>query len=107
EIVEDARVVDFSSGSLWYQSRTAEIFLNLENLGTIHIIPRGLVRVKNWRGKQIAVVPINNSGHFVLAKAKWSENFPFSLRWRDIGPLSASLELHYGLKEKRFSLLIH
>lgn len=97
---EKSDVLDFSAGSMWYTTKQANIFLTLNNSGTIHVQPRGEVSIKNWRGKIVGVYPINPQNHLLLPQKKFDTVFDVSLGFQDIGKLQAHLQYIYGVNEQ-------
>lgn len=101
EIVEDARVREFSTEKIIYNNPNVTFSAKVENLGNVLIRPQGFVEISNMFGKQVANIRVNESGAAVFPKSDrsldsvWeSEDFAF-------GRYQAILTLGYGLDDKK------
>lgn len=97
---EKSEVLDFSSGSDWYQKSSAQLFLSLQNTGTIHIQPHGDIFIKNWHKENIGHFAINSENHLLLPKTKFDTTFDLPLSLKDIGKIHARLEYRFGVNEQ-------
>ncbi len=77
DVIEDARLREFSTGKLIYTDLPAEFSLRVENLGNSLIRPAGLVEVVNMFGKQVANLRINENAAGVFPSAER----PFTVVW--------------------------
>ncbi len=96
DIVEEARLREFSSGSSVYSTPNIDFTVRVENLSNVLVRPRGTIEVTNMRGKQVAVVRVNDSGGAVFPETEriyrpvWDyDSFAF-------GRYQAVLSLAYG-----------
>lgn len=94
----------FSSDRAWYWSLPLRFFLSLENTGNIHAVPEGGLVIANMRGRRIVAVPINPEKRKLLSHGEWHENYIIDgLSWRDIGPLTATVFVQYGVTHRRIA----
>lgn len=75
----------------------AEIFLQVKNNGTIHVAPAGAITVETASGRRVGAFPVNAEERKILPGERLREHAQFSLSWKDIGQLHASVILHYGV----------
>jgi hypothetical protein len=96
DIKEDARIREFKTDRSWYSSPFVIGFnIRIENLGNVHIKPRGTVRITDMFGKEINNIRINDQSSNVLP----SSIRRFEEKWegkRGFGLYKASLGLTYG-----------
>lgn len=86
----------------------AEFSIRFENLGNVFLKPYGTIRIKNWFGKQIAELGVNDLGSNVLPKSgrrfdvTWEDNDARSgVRKIFFGKYTADLEVFYGAENKK------
>lgn len=98
KVEESLALRDFSSGKKIYFGTPIEMYLYLQNQGTIHATPLGKIELFNWRGKKITEIPINIKDRKILPEEKWKETEVFSKipLWQ-LGKLHARLILEYGV----------
>lgn len=96
DIVEEARLREFSSGQSVYSAPQVDFNVRVENLSNVLIRPRGTIEITNMRGSQVAVVRVNDSGGAVFPETEriyrplWEhDSFAF-------GRYQAVLSLAYG-----------
>jgi hypothetical protein len=96
DIIEEARLREFSSGSSVYSTPNVDFTVRVENMSNVLVRPRGTIEITNMRGKQVAVVRVNDSGGAIFPETEriyrpvWdSESFAF-------GRYQAVLSLAYG-----------
>jgi hypothetical protein len=96
DVKEDGRIREFKTDKSLYSSPYKVSFLTrVENLGNVHIKPRGNIRITNMFGQEVANLAFNDQG---------SNTLPNSIRrytneWADkqgFGRFKASLGLTYG-----------
>ncbi len=72
--------------------------VQLKNTGSVHVIPEGNIRIKNWLGQTVALLPVNPQQGRVLPDS----NRSFSVVWQEhsswtnfaLGVYSAHLEFY-------------
>jgi hypothetical protein len=101
-VEENAMVREFSTDKDFYFQIPLEVkFISrIQNLGNVHIKPSGIIEIKNYFGKTIETIPVNQDGANVLPKT--IRRFENSWK-RDIGfgKYTASLALTYGTPPDR------
>ena len=101
DIVENARLREFSTNRILYGSPAVSFTAKVENLGNVLVRPRGLVEITDMSGKQVASLPVNDALAPVFPGAVRS----YALDWKDdgfaIGRYQATLSLSYGSDAKR------
>jgi len=66
----------FKEKKLWYNYLPIDFFLRFENSGNMHLRPTGNVFIKNWYGRQVASIKVNEGFSGVL---------PLSIRRYEFG----------------------
>lgn len=108
DVLERGRIRDFSSDNYFYQAPEARFSLRFENLGNVHLQPRGDITIYNMWGKRRGYIPVNQS------TADWGNVLPDSMRrfsfvWSgdiglyDIGRYRAEATLGYGTDAVRYA----
>ncbi len=104
EVREDLVRTNFSASKKVFFSQEFEIALDLENKGTIHVIPRGQVVFKNILGQEVGKVYLNLDQRKVLPRGVWHETLKIETNDpRAIGPIKAELTVVYGLTQNQIS----
>ncbi len=122
DVDERGRITEFGfkEKKLWYNYRPVDFFLRFENDGNTNIRPAGNVFIKNWYGRQVAAVKVNEQFGSVLPKSvrrfefgwsngKNSEKTDFlseltkEARNFGFGKYKATLFLNYGAKNQILS----
>jgi hypothetical protein len=101
-VEENAMVREFSTDKDFYFKIPFEVkFISrIQNLGNVHIKPSGIIEIKNYFGKAIETIPVNQDGANVLPKTirrfenSWKKDIGF-------GKYTASLTLTYGTPPDR------
>jgi len=101
-VEEKAMVREFSTEKDFYFQIPFEVkFISrIQNLGNVHIKPSGIIEIKNYLGKVIETIPVNQDGANVLPKTirrfenPWKKDIGF-------GKYTASLTLTYGTPPDR------
>lgn len=94
---ESLSLQDFSVGGKIYFRTPIDVYIQLQNQGTIHAIPKGKIDVFDWRGEKIAEAPINPTDRKNLPGEKWKEQERIdTLHFWNFGKLHARLNLNYG-----------
>jgi hypothetical protein len=96
DIIENARLREFSSGKMVYNTPNVDFNVRVENLSNVLLRPRGTIDITDMRGKQVAVVRVNDSQGAVFPETErlyrpvWEyDSFAF-------GRYQAVLSLVYG-----------
>ena len=105
EIVEEARIREFSTEKTFYQKPEVKFTVRVENTGNVHIQPQGEIRIYNFFGKERGVIPINQKTEFgnVLPKSirKWTFIWKGEESPLEAGRYKAELVLGYGSEAKQ------
>jgi hypothetical protein len=116
DVKEDARLAEFgfANKQVWYNYRPIDMYVRVENDGNVHLRPTGDVFIKNWYGRQVATVKVNDEFSSVLPHSirkyefSWTGNAPLSTNggffaqlgneWNNFGfgRYTAELVLTYG-----------
>jgi len=98
EVFEELLVKEFSADQSFFEKGPVSFSIRFENTGTVHLKPRGFVRITNWRGKvtdigfpQQNVIP----GSIRKIEAKWQKEWLF-------GKYTAMVVGSYGDKNLPF-----
>lgn len=101
-IVENGKVEEFSAP--WFSTKAPIDFITrIANLGNIHFRPQGTIEIKNWRGKSVDTISINETNGNVLPESirRFEESWnPESSFFGPIGMYKAELSLTYGESQK-------
>jgi hypothetical protein len=97
EVHEEARIVDVSTKQFIVKENTAEVYIRVENLGDIHIIPEGTVTLIGEETQ----TPINVSQEKVLADHAHTMAVPVPLELRHIGKQKARVAVTYGVTQQQ------
>ncbi len=101
DVVEEARLREFSTDKMIYSSPAASFNARVENLGNVLARPHGLIEITDMWGKQVGSVEVNEGGASVFPGSdrtyvsEWShDGFAF-------GRYQAVLALNYGDESKK------
>jgi len=105
EIVEKARILDFSSDKALYQNPSLNFKVNFENLGNIHLQPQGDIRIFDMFGKARGIIAINQNSDagnvFPESSRMWSFNWSDKPGLSKMGRYKAVLSLTYGQEARQ------
>src|SRR3989339_619688 len=60
DVYEDAQIVEFNTDKDFYSTPfSVDFTVRIENIGNVHIKPRGSISIKNMFGKEVSIVKIN------------------------------------------------
>jgi len=97
---EDAKVASFDTAKDSYQSGPVDFDVRIENTGSVHLKPKGIIAVTNIWGKKVADVTVEQKnvlpGAIRHMTAKW-ENTP------RFGKYTATLLSYYGAENKQLT----
>ena len=101
EIEESLVRNNFSTKKQWYIAPAIDIQTILQNTGSIHVIPRGEIRITNKKNNHIATLPINPEDRKILPDSTWQQDdIVQNLSWKDAGKIQIEMALQYGLTNK-------
>lgn len=93
---ERADVREFKTDKQFYSAPfDVKFTTKINNLGNVHIKPRGVIEIKNMLGKKVMTLTVNEESGNILPKSMRT----FSNAWKDkigFGKYEASLALSYG-----------
>lgn len=75
--------------------------LQLENVGTIHVVPEGTIALRDRSGAEIAAFPLNPEERKVLPGGVFDAEYSLNeLGTEHVGPVQVSMEMQYGVSQK-------
>lgn len=74
----------------------ADFSVTIGNNGTVHSRPKGGITIRNWSGKQVHYIPINDTNGAILPESQRSYEGSWEFGWSNIGRYTANLVLAYG-----------
>lgn len=98
-IIEKGFLEEFSAKKFYFKP-PVNFIIRISNLGNIHFRPQGEITIKNWRGKNLEQVPINQQKGSVLPDSTRKFEEKWSPSKTCIGRFSAHLRVVYGESEK-------
>lgn len=107
EVVEEGTIREFRTTDRLVQKPDTTFEVRFENRGTVHLQPRGEIKIFNMWGAERGVVPINHQTNFGNVLPNSIRQFIFS--WRsdvslyDMGRYKAIATLSYGEEEQYFT----
>ncbi|MCK4539737.1 hypothetical protein KAU09_01120 [Candidatus Parcubacteria bacterium] len=105
DVLERGIIREFSSDKKFYQDEKINFIVRFENLGNIHLQPRGDIKIYNQFDELKDKILINHDTDFgnVLPKSirKWNFEWESGKSLLDMGRYRAELILTYGQNEKR------
>lgn len=97
---EDAKIAGFTTSMDSYEAGPVDFNIRIQNTGSVHIKPKGIIAITDIFGKKIADVPVEQKNVLPDATrhmtAKW-ENVP------TFGKFTASLLTYYGTDNKQIT----
>jgi len=105
EVIEAARIREFSTEKTFYQEPEVRFTLRMENTGNVHIQPQGEIRIFNFWGKERGMISINHKTEYgnVLPQSvrKWNFTWQGEESLLEAGRYKAVLTLFYGNEAKQ------
>lgn len=105
DIVEEGRIREFSTEKVLYETPEANFKLRFENIGNVHLLPRGNIIIYNMWGKERGRIDVNKEGTFGNVFPGKTRNFSFTWtgesNFYDIGRYKAISTLAYGAGERQ------
>ncbi|MBF8280585.1 MAG: hypothetical protein HW383_358 [Candidatus Magasanikbacteria bacterium] len=68
EVVVQERIKSFTTDKSWYMNLPVKFSLDYLNNGTVHTTPMTMITIRNWRGKIVSEIPVNQELRTVLPK---------------------------------------
>ncbi len=106
DIIEEGNLEEFTSKKFYFKP-PVNFIIKIANSGNVHFKPQGEITIKNWQGKVLDKVVVNETKGNVLPESirkfeeQWAQSSPF---WKTpIGKFSADLKIVYGDSEKTFT----
>lgn len=100
EIIEKSDIREFSVSKNIYSEPKVDFMVRFENLGNVHVQPRGEIKVYDFWGKEKGSVPINHNsgfGHVLPGSVRsWDFSWEGEKKVLEMGRYRASLILSYG-----------
>jgi len=100
EIDERGQIREFSTDKSFYTKPDVKFNVKFENLGNVHVQPKGEIKVYNFFGKEKEVITLNHGNYFgnVLPKnsRSWSFDWQGEENFLDMGRYRAELVVGYG-----------
>ncbi len=108
DVHEEGKIRSFSTAKKITDTAQMDFVLRFENTGNIHLLPRGEIKIVDWKNSVVGKIPINQNTDFgnVLPNTirkyelSWKKDNPNSF-W-NIGYYRAIVSLVYGHNEKKF-----
>lgn len=100
EVREDGRIREFSIDKAFYEEPDVDFTLRFENLGNVHLQPRGEIKIFNMWGKERGIVEINQNTNFGNVLPQSIRKFVFKWvapdNFFEVGRYRAEITLTYG-----------
>lgn len=104
DVIESARIREFSTDKLLYSSPDVKFLARIENPGNVLVRPRGPLSISNMFGKQVALLTVNDT----LGGVFPGTTRPYEISWSGeglgFGRYQAVLGLSYGEDDARGSI---
>jgi hypothetical protein len=101
DVVEEARLREFSTDKMIYSSPVASFIARVENLGNVLTRPHGLVEITDMWGKKVGSVEVNEGGAPVFPGADRSYLAEWQYDGFAFGRYQAVLALNYGDESRK------
>ncbi len=111
DIIEEGRIREFSTEKSLYETPEANFTLRFENIGNVHLLPRGNIVIYNMWGKERGRIDVNKDANFGNVFPEKIRNFSFTWKgesnFYDIGRYKAISTLSYGAgaRQSDFNIL--
>lgn len=112
DILERGNIREFFTENRIASRPEMDFHVRFENLGNVHVQPRGEIIITNMWGQERGIIPINQRSSFgdVLPEQIRKFTFSWSGAWSlsDMGRYRAEVTLSYGIQSKQFvSSIVH
>jgi len=101
EVVENARLREFTTEKLIYSFPIVNFKTKVENMGNVLIRPHGILEITDMRGKQVANIRVNERGSGVFPNSERSYETKWEYDEFAFGRYQALLSLVYGEDGKK------
>ena len=77
----EGKIAEFATDSPFYEYLPTKFNLKVQNTGNVHIQPKGSIFIKDWLGRQVAVLNINSEQRNILPNSarkfenSWDDGF--------------------------------
>lgn len=106
DILEDGQIRSFRTSKYISEKPEVEFELRFENMGNVHILPQGEIKITNMWGQERGIIPVNHQTLFgnVLPEQIRKYTFNWKGEWSlaDMGRYKAVAALGYGADSKKF-----
>jgi len=101
EVHEELLEEDFSSSKPMLFGKHIHSRVQLKNIGDIHVVPQGEIRIINRKDVVVDKVLLNTEKQNVYPNQVWYRYISFdSLSYKDAGPIRIQYIIHYGIAGK-------
>jgi len=96
DVREVGRIAEFGyeNPEPWYRHLPVDFFLRFENSGNTHLRPVGNLFIKNWYGRQVAALPVNEGFNSVLPNS--IRRFRFGWQLHDLDSATSELKKEWS-----------
>ncbi len=95
DITEQLIISEFTSPTLLF-APPANFSVTISNLGNVHLRPEGGITIRNWFGKQVKFLQINEGAGAILPESQRQFDNAWQFSWSAIGRYTANLSMNYG-----------
>lgn len=102
DIIERGNIEEFSTSKNIYSAPPVDFAVRFKNTGTVHVKPRGDIKIYSWTGRLQTSLPVNEKMGNVLPvsirkfEPQWTPTFA-------LGKYKATCDLVYGTEAKELS----
>lgn len=101
DVIDDARLREFSTDKIIYNSPSVNFTGRIENMGNTLVRPRGVIQISDMYGKQVGTFIMNEKNDPVFPGSVRSFESMWNYDGFAIGRYQASVSIVYGDEEKR------
>lgn len=101
DAIEDVALREFSSDRSWYQRPETNFSVRVENMGTVHEKPRGVIEITDMLGNKVGTIVVNERGGGVMPHADRVFTASWAYERFALGRYTAVVNLEYGDTESR------
>lgn len=99
-ITEKMILEDFTAPSIIIDP-PAKFSLLFNNMGNVHLKPKGEIKIRNWSGKAVTSLVVNEGRGNVLPESKRRFENQWQFDWKSIGRYTATAVIAYGAPEQQ------
>lgn len=105
---ESAFIKEFSANGSFFETPPVDFIARIENTGTIHVRPKGIITIKDTFGRKIDTLNVNDKDGAVLPESirkfdKGNSDLTWNPGGFTIGKYTATLLLNYGDPSKQLT----